>query len=221
MGGGGAISVSGVGVNCHGDSVEHDVDELGESLTSVAQITALTTLALTSVAIGVGCTQPSPDSQSGEPPMSITITSTAFQDGQPIPRKYTGDGPDKSPPLQWSEPPAETKSPALICDDPDAPHGTWVHWVLYGLSPVTRELNEGVPTTEKLVSSAMQGTNDFGNIGYGGPAPPKGNPHRYFFKLYALSEELDLAPGATKAELLDAMKGKIVAEGQLMGTYQR
>ena len=197
------------------------MDELGKSMTSVAQITPLATLALTSVAICAGCNHPSDDTQSGEPPMSITITSIAFQDGQPIPQKYTGDGEDHSPPLSWSEPPEGTKSIALICDDPDAPRGTWVHWVLYNLSPVTRELNEGVPTTETLASTAMQGTNDFGKIGYGGPAPPKGKPHRYFFKVYALSEESDLAPCATKTELLDDMKGKVLAEGQLMGTYQR
>lgn len=153
--------------------------------------------------------------------MSIEVTSTAFQEGTAIPQQYTGDGADQSPPLKWSEPPAGTKSIALICDDPDAPHGTWVHWVLYNLPPDIRELDEGVPTTEKLASGAKQGKNDFGNIGYGGPAPPKGKPHRYFFKPYALSEELDLAPGATKAQLLEAMKGNILAEGQLMGTYQR
>ena len=153
--------------------------------------------------------------------MTINITSTAFHVGATIPKQYTGDGEDLSPPLGWSEPPSGTKSITLICDDPDAPRGTWVHWVLFNLPPNTRELDEGVPTTETLASGAKQGKNDFGNIGYGGPAPPKGKPHRYFFKVYALSEEVDLAPGATKAELLDAMKGKILAEGQLMGTYQR
>lgn len=153
--------------------------------------------------------------------MSIEVTSTAFQQGNAIPQQYTGDGADQSPPLSWSEPPEGTKSIALICDDPDAPRGTWVHWVLYNLPPETRELDEGVPTTETLSSGARQGKNDFGNIGYGGPAPPKGKPHRYFFKVYALSTELDLASGATEAELLDAMKGQVLAEGQLMGTYQR
>jgi Raf kinase inhibitor-like YbhB/YbcL family protein len=153
--------------------------------------------------------------------MSIEVTSTAFQQGKPIPKQHTGDGTDRSPPLRWSEPPAETKSIALICDDPDAPRGTWVHWVLFNLPPQTRELAEGVPTTASLPSGAKQGKNDFGNLGYGGPAPPKGKPHRYFFKLYALAATQDLAPGATKAQLEDAMKGHILAEGQLMGTYQR
>jgi hypothetical protein len=153
--------------------------------------------------------------------MSIEFTSTAFQQGMAIPKQYTGDGADHSPPLRWSEPPPETKSIALIGDDPDAPRGTWVHWVLFNLPAQNRELEEGVPTTATLASGAKQGKNDFGNIGYGGPAPPKGKPHRYFFKLYALAVDVDLPPGATKAQLEDAMKGHILAEGQLMGTYQR
>jgi hypothetical protein len=153
--------------------------------------------------------------------MSIEVTSTAFQQGMPIPKQYTGDGGDKSPPLRWSEPPAGTKSIALIGDDPDAPRGTWVHWVLYSLPAQTRELEEGVPTTPALPSGAKQGKNDFGNLGYGGPAPPTGKAHRYFFKLYALGMVPDLAPGATKAELETAMKGHVLDQGQLMGTYQR
>ena len=142
--------------------------------------------------------------------MSIELTSTAFKQGMTIPKKYTGDGTDQSPPLHWSEPPSGTKSIALICADPDAPRGTWVHWVLFN-----------VPTTETLGNGTKQGKNDFGNIGYGGPAPPKGKPHRYFFKLYALDVTLDLPPGAIKAQLESAMKGHILAEGQLMGNYQR
>ena len=153
--------------------------------------------------------------------MTIELTSTAFQKSETIPKQYTGDGVDQSPPLRWSEPPAGTKSLALICDDPDAPRGTWVHWVLFNLPPQTRELEESVPTTAALPSGAKQGKNDFGNIGYGGPAPPKGKPHRYFFKLYALDVTLDLPSGATKAQLEAAMKGHILAEGQLMGTYKR
>jgi Raf kinase inhibitor-like YbhB/YbcL family protein len=153
--------------------------------------------------------------------MPIEFTSTAFQQGAPIPKQYTGDGGDKSPPLRWSEPPGGTKSIALICDDPDAPRGTWVHWVLFNLPAQTRELEEGVPTTATLPSGAKQGKNDFGNLGYGGPAPPKGKPHRYFFKLYALEVAPDLASGVTRAELEHAIKGHILAQGQLMGTYQR
>lgn len=153
--------------------------------------------------------------------MSIEVTSTAFEHGMTIPKPYTGDGVDQSPPLRWSEPPAGTQSIALICDDPDAPRGTWVHWVLFNLPPQARELKAGVPTTATLGNGAKQGKNDFGNIGYGGPAPPKGKAHRYFFKLYALAVALDLPPEATKAELEAAMKGHILAEGQLMGTYKR
>lgn len=153
--------------------------------------------------------------------MTIELTSTAFQKGETIPKQYTGDGADQSPSLRWSDPPSGTKSLALICDDPDAPRGTWVHWVLFNLPAQARELNESVPTTETLANGAKQGKNDFGNIGYGGPSPPKGKPHRYFFKLYALDVNLDLPPGAIKAELEKAMKGHTLAEGQLMGTYKR
>jgi Raf kinase inhibitor-like YbhB/YbcL family protein len=153
--------------------------------------------------------------------MSLELTSTAFRPGETIPKQYTGDGADRSPPLRWSEPPSETKSLALICDDPDAPRGTWVHWVLFNLPAQLRELQEGVPTTEILGNGARQGKNDFGNIGYGGPAPPKGKPHRYSFKLYALDADVDLTPGATKGQLTNAMKGHILAEGQLVGNYGR
>ncbi len=153
--------------------------------------------------------------------MPIRLTSPAFQSGATIPKEYTGDGDDKSPPLQWSEPPSGTKSFALICDDPDAPVGTWVHWVLFNLPAATRELEEGVPTIKTLGNGAKQGKNDFGNIGYGGPAPPKGKSHRYFFKLYSLDETVDLSPGTSKAQLVKAMNGHILADGQLVGTYGR
>jgi Raf kinase inhibitor-like YbhB/YbcL family protein len=153
--------------------------------------------------------------------MSIELTSTAFQPDATIPKQFTGDGADQSPPLQWSGIPPEAKSIALICDDPDAPGGTWVHWVLFDLPPQTRELKEGVPTTATLANGAKQGKNDFGNLGYGGPAPPKGKPHRYFFKLYALAVAVDLPSSATKVQLEEAMKGHILADGQLMGSYGR
>jgi hypothetical protein len=169
----------------------------------------------------LGCKQPSKETPAGEAAMTIELTSTSFQPGATIPKQYTGDGADRSPLLRWSEPPSGTKSLALICDDPDAPRGTWVHWVLFNLPAQARELEEGVPTTETLGNGAKQEKNDFGNIGYGGPAPPKGKPHRYFFKLYALDTALDLPPGATKAQLVNAMKGHILADGQLMGTYGR
>jgi len=153
--------------------------------------------------------------------MTIDLKSSAFENGAAIPKVFTGDGADHSPSLSWSEPPAGTKSFALVCDDPDAPVGTWVHWVLYNLPASARELPEGLPAKATLPSGARQGKNDFGNTGYGGPAPPKGKPHRYFFKLYALDTGLDLPPNATKAALERAMKGHILATGQLMGTYQR
>ena len=178
-------------------------------------------LMLAVLCLDLGCKPSSNETKKGDSPMSIEITSTAIQQGESIPKQYTGDGADRSPPLRWSEPPSGTKSIALICDDPDAPGATWVHWVIFDLPPQIRELTEGVPTTETLGNGAKQGTNDFGNIGYGGPAPPKGKPHRYFFKLYALDAALDLPTGATKAEVENAMKGHILAEGQLMGTYKR
>src|SRR5262249_23044587 len=122
----------------------------------------------------------------------MRLTSSAFQEGKPIPTPYTGEGPDKSPALAWDGVPDGTKSFALICDDPDAPRGTWVHWVLFNLPADTRSLPEGVPTDDRLPSGALQGTTDFKRPGYGGPYPPPGKPHRYFFKLYALDTTLNL-----------------------------
>jgi Raf kinase inhibitor-like YbhB/YbcL family protein len=178
-------------------------------------------LIFAALSVCVGCNRSSKEIEPGEVPMSIEITSSAFEQGKTIPKQYTGDGVNASPPLHWSEPPVGTKSIALICDDPDAPMGTWVHWVLFNLPPQTLELQEGVPTTSALPSGAKQGKNDFGDIGYGGPAPPKGKPHRYFFKLYALADVLDLSLGATKSQLVHAMKGHVLADGQLMGIYKR
>lgn len=153
--------------------------------------------------------------------MSIQLTSSGFAEGAAIPRKYTCDGANVSPPLKWTDVPQGTRSLALIADDPDAPAGTWVHWVLYAIPPSVTELPEGVPTTEAVLDGARQGVNDFRRIGYGGPCPPRGNAHRYFFKIYALATELTLKAGATKRDLIRAMEGHILAQGQLMGTYQR
>ncbi len=153
--------------------------------------------------------------------MSMQLTSSAFAEGAAIPAKHTADGADMSPALAWSEPPAGTNSFALICDDPDAPRGVWVHWVLYNLPGRERGLAEAVSPAAKLPGDAKQGKNDFGKIGYGGPAPPRGKAHRYFFKLYALDAMLSLAAGGTKDQLLAAIKGHVLAEAQLMGTYQR
>lgn len=153
--------------------------------------------------------------------MEFVIQSSAFTEGGPIPKLYTGEGDDISPPLSWSQVPEGTKSIAIICDDPDAPGRTWVHWVLYGLSPGTTELPAGVPADKSVLEGAMQGINDFGKIGYGGPMPPPGKPHHYLFKVYALEIELDLEPGVTKAELEEAMKGHILTFNRLTGTYKR
>ncbi len=152
--------------------------------------------------------------------MDIIITSSAFEEGGLIPPKYTCDGDDISPPLQWDPVPEGTKSIALISDDPDAPMGTWVHWVLFNLPADTRELQENIPKDEILPNGARQGISDFHRIGYGGPCPPSGT-HRYFFKIYALDTELDLDAGAGKSDLLNAMEGHILAEGQLIGKYKR
>ncbi|HCS47996.1 MAG TPA: YbhB/YbcL family Raf kinase inhibitor-like protein [Candidatus Aminicenantes bacterium] len=152
--------------------------------------------------------------------MEIKISSRAFQEGGMIPRRYACDGEDISPPLAWTGIPEGTKTIALIGDDPDAPIGTWVHWVLFNLPADVKELAEAVPPDKELSSGAKQGKNDFRRIGYGGPCPP-GGTHRYFFKLYALDSVLDLAAGVSKADLLKAMQGHVLAEGQLMGKYKR
>jgi len=151
----------------------------------------------------------------------MQLSSPAFTNGGAIPKQHTADGRNSSPELHWSGGAPETKSYALICDDPDAPHGTWVHWVLFNLPPETHQLPTGVPAEHTLHSGGRQGTNDFHKIGYGGPAPPPGKPHRYFFKLYALDTVLDLNDAPTKAQLETAMHGHIKAEGHLMGTYKR
>jgi Raf kinase inhibitor-like YbhB/YbcL family protein len=152
----------------------------------------------------------------------MQVTSSAFQEGTALPKQFTGDGKDVSPALRWTGAPTGAKSFAVICDDPDAPRKEpWVHWVLFNLPADQQDLVEGVPAKEVLPSGARQGKNDFGNPGYGGPAPPKGKPHRYYFKVYALDTMLDLKEGATKSQLEQAMKGHILAQGQLMGTYAR
>ena len=161
-----------------------------------------------------------PQTETGSDKMEISIESSAFQEGGMIPSKYTCDGINVSPPLKWSELPEETKSLVLISDDPDAPMGTWVHWVVYNIPPSLNEFTENIPAMKILDSGAIQGTSDFGRIGYGGPCPPSGT-HRYFFKLYALDDKLNLGPGATKQQVVDAMKGHVIAEGQLMGRYKR
>ena len=158
--------------------------------------------------------------------MNLQITSTAFTEGQPIPQKYTCQGNDVSPPLKWTNVPANTKSYVLIADDPDAPDPraprmTWVHWVLYDLPATATELAEDIAKAQTLSNGAKQGLTDFKRVGYGGPCPPPGGAHRYFFKLYALDTLLNLKAGATKNDLLKAMEGHVLSQSQLMGTYQR
>jgi Raf kinase inhibitor-like YbhB/YbcL family protein len=153
--------------------------------------------------------------------MKLQLSSPDFEDGEMIPSKYTCDGSDASPRLEWSGVPEGSRSLALVCDDPDAPIGTWAHWVLYGLPADATSLPAGVPTEEVLETGTLQGKNDFKRVGYGGPCPPRGKPHRYFFKLYALDSALELEPGATKKTLEKAMRGHVLAEGQLVGMYQR
>jgi Raf kinase inhibitor-like YbhB/YbcL family protein len=152
--------------------------------------------------------------------MALEISSTAFSEGEMIPTRYTCDGPDVSPDLSWSGVPETAKSLALICDDPDAPMGTWVHWVLFNIPSSASGLPAEIPSDAALENGARHGNNDFRRLGYGGPCPP-GGTHRYYFKLYALDVELNLDSGVTKDQLLEAMQGHILAEGQLMGKYSR
>jgi Raf kinase inhibitor-like YbhB/YbcL family protein len=153
--------------------------------------------------------------------MALQISSSAFSEGQMIPKKFTCGGEDVSPELIWKAAPTATQSFALIVDDPDAPVGTWVHWVLYDLPANVKSLPEGVEKQEQVSSGALQGRNDFRKIGYGGPCPPPGKPHRYYFKLYALDTKLGLKAGASKKDVEHAMQGHILAQAQLMGRYGR
>jgi Raf kinase inhibitor-like YbhB/YbcL family protein len=182
-------------------------------------------LLVTCLAIAVGgCSSgPSPTaSPEKERPAAVpfSLTSTAFAEGEPIPRQYTCDGEDISPPLQWRDVPEGTRSFALVADDPDAPGGTWDHWLLYNLPAEARSLPEGVPPDAELSDGSRHGQNSWPRLGYGGPCPPSGT-HRYFFKLYALDMVLELDAGASKERLSQAMEGHILAEAELMGMYTR
>lgn len=147
------------------------------------------------------------------------LFSSAFTDGEMIPVLYTADGSDISPPMSWSICPGAL-SYAMICEDPDAPAGNWVHWVVYNIPGTVNSLGEGVPADSDLVDCTVQGTNSWGRIGYGGPAPPSGT-HRYYFRLYALDAVLDLEPGATASELREAMEGNLLDTAEMMGRYSR
>ncbi len=153
----------------------------------------------------------------------MQVTSSAFQDGETIPREYTADGKNISPPLAWKGAPGNTESYALICEDPDAPAGTWIHWLLYGIPAGVHELPAAASPGGTLPEGAREGKNSFGKLGYGGPAPPPGKVHRYYFNVYALDLPHDQAPpaGVGKQQLEGILKGHILAKGQLMGKYGR
>ncbi len=151
--------------------------------------------------------------------MAFELRSSAFSAEETIPDRYTCEGADVSPPLKWANAPEGTQEYALICEDPDAPGGTFTHWLLYGIPPEIEELPEDVPQDGTLSWGAVQGRNDFGNTGYGGPCPPIGETHRYFFRIYALGERLDMPPGATRAQLLREAEDRAIARAGLMGTF--
>ena len=153
--------------------------------------------------------------------MGFDLKSSSFAQGGDIPKKHTCDGADVSPALEWTSPPQATKAFALICEDPDAPSGLWVHWVVWGIPPATTALPEGVGKDATLADGSRQGRNDFGKLGHNGPCPPRGKPHRFFFKLYALDAVPTLEPGATRSQLLDAIRGHILGQTELMGRYGR
>ena len=151
--------------------------------------------------------------------LELAVLSAAFAMGAAIPDRYAC-GPC-SPTLSWSEVPADTQSIAVLCDDPDAPAGDWVHWVLFNLAPDVRELPENVARNAALPGGAVQGMNDYGRNGYDGPCPPPGQTHRYHYKVFALDARLALDARARKADLMKAMRGHVLAQGELVGTYAR
>lgn len=155
------------------------------------------------------------------PASRLVLTCAAFAEGTPVPARHTCEGENLSPPLGWTGVPVGARSFVLICDDPDAPRGTWVHWLLWNLPADAVELGEGVPAKPELPSGARQGINDGGNVGYAGPCPPPGKPHRYFFRLHALDTSLNLPPGVNRPELEAAMEGHVLARAVTMGIYER
>jgi Raf kinase inhibitor-like YbhB/YbcL family protein len=187
-------------------------------------IACISAPALTEIVPTVSQPEPTPAQPLSTPTlevaMSFTLMSTAFGNGQPIPTTYSCKGRDVSPPLTWNEPPAGTQSLALILDDPDAPAGTWVHWVIFNLPATARGLAEATPKDAPLTAGGINGVNSWGRSGYGGPCPPSGT-HRYFFKLYALDTLLALTASADKSQVLTAMEGHILAQSELMGTYSK
>ena len=149
------------------------------------------------------------------------LTSPAFQEGEMIPEVYTCDGKNSSPPLNWTAPPQETRSFVLVVEDPDAPGGLWTHWILFNLPPTIMNIPEGLPAIRNLANMERHGNNDFKQLGYGGPCPPPGATHRYVFKFYALDNAPNLEIGATRAEILAAVEGHVLASAELTGRYER
>ena len=150
----------------------------------------------------------------------LTVTSRSFQNEGMIPSKYTGDGEDVSPQISWQGAPSGTESFAVICDDPDAPGGNWDHWILFNIPGDKEGLAENFRLSDSGLPGVKGGTNDFGKLDYGGPYPP-GGTHRYFFRVYALDARLNVPVGARKGDVLRAMKGHVLGEGQIMGRYSR
>lgn len=162
-----------------------------------------------------------PPADQAAPSPAFALTSPAFTQGARIPQQYSKGGKDLSPPLRWADPPEGTKSFVLICEDPDAPRGTWCHWVLFDLPPELRSLPEGIPAVVQPPGGGRHGVNDFRQPGYGGPFPPPGKPHRYYFRLYALDAVLDAPVGSRRQDILARMKDHILARAEIMGRYQR
>lgn len=171
----------------------------------------------------VSCGNPATGSAQGKGPAhsNFRVESAAFKEGSLIPTRFTCQGENVSPPLSWIDPPAGVRSFALIVEDPDAPAGTWTHWVVYNLPAQARAMDANTPKQDELPNGGLQGKNSFGSVGYGGPCPPAGKAHRYFFRLYALDVVLGLQAGADKSEVLAAMKGHVMGEAQLMGLFKR
>jgi len=189
------------------------------TMTTIVMMAALAGLA-------AGCKDQKVQSGAGDVPekpasLMLELRSSAFADGEAIPSAYTCEGADRSPPLEWNTPPDGTKSLVLVMDDPDAPKGTWVHWVLYAIPPGTTSLAENLPKEETAAGGMRQGTTDFDKVGYGGPCPPPGSVHHYSFRVYALDIPSDFEMKLNKAELEEKIEGHVLAEGKLTGTFKR
>jgi len=191
-----------------------------KTMSAIVMMAALAGLA------AAGCKDRKVQSGAGDVPEKtagavLELRSSAFADGEAIPSAYTCEGADQSPPLEWSAPPEGTRSLVLVMDDPDAPKGTWVHWVLYAIPPATTSLGENLPKEETVSGGMRQGTTDFDKVGYGGPCPPPGSAHHYSFRIYALDIPSDFEMKLTRAQLEEAIEGHVLAEGKLTGTFKR